>query len=198
MLRRLLRFFSSSKQPETSMILAKLNARLQPVDRGDVFEDPLAEAMQAASLGDVSGGGTLLSDDGEMVRSDIEIETTLQMAQAVPAIIELLNGMGAPKGSVLATDDGVEQPFGVAEGLAVYLNGTDLPAEVYADSDVNYVIEEAERLLGDEGFRLSHWEGPRETALYFYGASFQTMQTRLQPLLTSYALCQQCRVEQIA
>jgi hypothetical protein len=41
--------------------------------------------------------------------------------------------------------------FGVTEGLAVYLNGTDLPHEVYATSDVSDLIAALLGHLGAEG-----------------------------------------------
>ena len=63
----------------------------------------------------------------------------------------------------------------VTEGLAVYLNGTDLPDEVYATSDVNELIAGMHGSLGDEGRMQSYWQGPRETALYLYGSSAARM-----------------------
>ena len=73
--------------------------------------------------------------------------------------------MGAPKGSRLIWNDGAnELEFGTLEGLAVYLNGTDLPDAVYEQSDARFVYEEFGRLVGSEGRVVSHWQGPRETA----------------------------------
>ena len=91
-----------------------------------------------------------------------------------------------------------QQPLGQLQGLALYLNGTDLPDEVYAESDVNEVWDACERLLADEGEPMSYWEGDTETAIYCYGKNFQEMQRRLQPFLDEYPLCAQCRVVQIA
>jgi len=91
-----------------------------------------------------------------------------------------------------------ELPFGINEGLAIYLNGTDLSPDVYKTSDINFVYSEFNRLLDTEGRIHSYWEGGRETALYMYGPSFQTMKTRLSDFVASYALCQKARIEQIA
>jgi len=45
-------------------------------------------------------------------------------------IAETLEELGAPKGSTLrVAESGTVRAFGNAEGMAVYLNGTDLPAE---------------------------------------------------------------------
>jgi hypothetical protein len=82
--------------------------------------------------------------------------------------------------------------------LAVYLNGTDLPREVYETSDVNVVVEELTRLLGNEGKLHSYWKGPEQTALYLYGSSFERMRTATAAFVASYPLCQRARVVRIA
>lgn len=89
-------------------------------------------------------------------------------------------------------------PFGKAEGLAIYLNGTDLPKEVYEKSDVNVVYDTVEKLLGDRGAIQGYWQGPTETALYLYGDSAQEMREAIAGFLASYPLCQRARIIQIA
>jgi hypothetical protein len=105
--------------------------------------------------------------------------------------------LGAPRGSVLSAGDRTLE-LGRLEGLGLYLNGTDLSAEVYASSDVNVVLERLEDLLGDDGDLHGYWEGPRETALYFYGESFATMAERIAALVAAEPLCEQARVVQVA
>lgn len=118
---------------------------------------------------------------------------------AATAPSDTLNDLGAPRGSRLLVEaTGRQIPFGMTEGLAVYLNGTDLPDEVYRDCDSNYVHSELNRLLDREGRVLSWWEGPTETAFYLYGSSFLSMRSRLDGFLWTYPLCQRCRIEQIA
>ena len=41
------------------MVIVRLNARLQPLHRGEWFEDPLAEALEKKTYGEVTGGGTM-------------------------------------------------------------------------------------------------------------------------------------------
>ncbi|MNY60646.1 hypothetical protein D3C86_1972270 [compost metagenome] len=114
-------------------------------------------------------------------------------------VIAVLERLGAPKGSKLKIEgEDREVPFGVTEGMAVYLNGTDLAPEVYRDCDSNIVHSELERLLGPEGRVLSYWQGPTETAFYLYGSSYQEMEARIADFLASYPLCQRCRLQQIA
>lgn len=192
------RLAARGKRRPGPWMLVTLNARLQPFDRGTHFEDPLDEALQRAGCGRVTGGGSSLGQDG-IDSCDLEIDIAGSPAEAERMVIEQLEALGAPKGSVLRVEpEGRERRFGSAEGLAVFLNGTDLPAEVYATSDVNFVVSELARLLGDEGRVLSHWEGRNETALFLYGASFEAMQAKIEPFLASYPLCQRARVVRIA
>ena len=84
--------------------------------------------------------------------------------------------------------------FGVTEGLAVYLNGTDLPGEVYASGDVNDLIAALLERLSAEGDMQSYWEGPRETALYLYGSSAARCTSLTVGVLARFPLAQRCRV----
>jgi hypothetical protein len=176
---------------------ARLNARVQPIARGEIWEDPLDELLKLRDLGEVTGGGSQLDASGEIIYCEIEIAAKNDSSETRAAIIDALTKLGAPKGSKLMADAG-EMPFGDREGLAVYLNGTDLPPEVYEQSDVNFVFSEFDRLLAPAGQIYSYMEGATETALYMYGPSFMTMKTRLADFIASYPLCQKARVEQIA
>ena len=178
-------------------VTLQLNAKLQPVHRGDIFEDPLDDFLQENNLGEVSGGGTMLSKDKEIEYCDIEINMPDISEASINRVIAELERLGAPKGSLLHVDD-KKIAVGKAEGLGVYLNGTDLPTEVYENSDVNVVYGELEKRIEGIGRILSYWDGPSETALYLYGDSFTAMQEKIADFLASYPLCQQCRVVQIA
>jgi hypothetical protein len=192
------KLFKPSATPPSAvgdMVIARLNARAQPLDRGEVFEDPLSDILEAAGTGQVTGGDTQLGEEGEIAFCDLEIMVPEATDAVLGAIRDALEGLGAPKGSKLIWNDGAnELAFGTFEGLAVYLNGTDLPDEVYAQSDINFVYEELGRLLGDEGRVVSHWDGPRDSALYLYGRSAETMLARIRRLLESYPLCQKARI----
>jgi hypothetical protein len=182
-----------------ALVVASLNARLQPVDRGALYEDPLDQALREAGLGSVTGGGTQLAETGELEHCDIEIELADGTWERLEVVVALLERLGAPKGSRLLVDRGERDiRFGSSEGLAVYLNGTDLSDDVYRDSDVNYVYDEFNRLLDGIGSVHSYWEGPTETALYAYGSSFEEMRAALAGFIESYPLCERARLVQIA
>jgi tetratricopeptide (TPR) repeat protein len=181
----------------SSFVVAQLNARLQPIDRGELFEDPLDEILQEANLGRISGGGTMLTDEREVAYCDIEINLNELNDQSLQKVIQELENLGAPKGSLLKMGKQAIE-FGVSEGLAIYLNGSDLPDEVYQNCDSNIVYTEISRLIEGEGMIMSHWQGPTETALYLYGNSFTTLQELIREFIDTYPLCQKCRIVQIA
>ena len=157
------------KQPKPApkrFLVAQLNARLQPMHRGEFFEDPLDAELKRSQLGEVSGGGTLQSPGGEIEYCDIEIELSGDPSAAERLVISTLEALGAPKGSKLRVEAEDRQVlFGTTEGLAVYLNGTDLPDEVYKECDSNFVYSEFDRLLQEEGRVLSYWQGPTGDSL---------------------------------
>jgi hypothetical protein len=172
-----------------------LNARLRPQDRGARYERPLREALDASLPGRrVSGGGTLLSAEREPLVGDIDLDVPGDAREALRLVTAALEAAGAPKGSSARLDEGDAVPFGNTEGLAVYLNGTDLPSDVYAGSDVNDLIAALLERLGAEGDMQSYWQGPRETALYLYGASAARMDELTASVLARFPLAQRCRV----
>jgi len=182
-----------------SILVARLNARLQPVHRGELYEDPLDEELQRAKIGYVDGGGTSLRATGEIDTCDIELRVHNLSLETIRFVIDAIETLGAPKGSYLRIEaEGREIPFGAAEGLAVYLNGTDLPESTYAECDSNFVHDEFTRLLGSSGRVLSYWEGSTETALYMYGQSAEDIKSKLSDFISTYPLCDRCRIERIA
>ena len=182
-----------------------LNVKLQPKHRHEL-EDALEERLQKMEINaEMTGGGTAQEANGEIASCDIELKLSDGSDENLKKIIGLVEKMLGPIGSQLIVypeDENAEVkriPFGVHEGLGLYLNGKDLPDEVYENCDVNFIYQEIERLLGDfkTGHIASYWEG-EETALYLYGQSFEEMHKRIKPLLDQYPLCQKCRVVKIA
>lgn len=174
----------------------KLNARFQPKHRFEL-EDALQEILEKAHMGEVTGGGTAQNVDGEIAYCVIDIQLTNDALDSVTWLVDLLNRIGIPKGSVL---QGIEPEIevGILEGLAYYSNGVDLPPEVYATCDINYVIEQMELAMEGIGRLFSYWEGSTHTALYFYGRSYSEMKQKIEPFISTYPLCQKSRIEQIA
>jgi hypothetical protein len=171
-----------------------LNARLRPLDRGAIYEDPLQEVLDVRSPGsEITGGGTLMKPGGEPASSDVDIDLEGDPEAGLALVIETLLTLGAPKGSTARLEGSEPITFGTADGVGVYLNGADLPESVYATSDVNDLITQLNERLGAVG-RMYSWQGPRETALYFYGSSADQMRALMRDVLDTYPLARQCRL----
>ena len=185
---------------EPILAYAKLNARILPLDRGDRYEDPLIEALAGNGYGEVTGGGTGQSENGEMtIAASTSISATSRRAcRSSASSFRIAARRAARPSNTSVNGEKVEVPFGFLEGLAIYLNGTDLPDEVYEKCDVNELYDEINRLLGDRGDIQGHWQGPTETALYLYGYSADEMKSLIANHLANYPLCQKARVETIA
>ncbi len=177
-------------------ITIRLNARLQPADRGNIYEDPLDAMLKAERLGEVTGGATKLAEDGSVAYCDLEVRVPDTKDATLAKITDVLELLGAPK--LIAEGQDKVVTFGRLEGLAVYLNGVDLHAGIYQSCDINQVIAEFDRLMGIAGRYQGFWQGPRETALYLYGKNAEKMRSRIEPFIVKYPLCQRARVEKIA
>ena len=148
----------------------------------------------------MTGGGTGQAENGEIAYCGIDLNL-VDVEKGVPFVCEFLAVRGTPRGSALEFEQNgekVEVAFGILEGLAIYLNGTDLPDEVYEKCDVNELYGEINRLLGNRGDIQGHWQGPTETALYLYGYSADEMKSLIADHIANYPLCQRARVERIA
>jgi hypothetical protein len=209
------RFFKSSRPVEREPIVgyAKLNMRLGPVARGRYFEEPLIRAFQQSGLGAVTGGGskgressgTQGAPEGMEVHwcvIDVEMAEAERSAQL---ICDCLERHRAAKGSQLEFYVGGERfvaDFGMAEGIGVYFNGTDLPREVYQQHRFNDVAVLLDKLIrpesaGDGGI-FDTWHGPRESAMYMYGRSAELMKAAIAPFIADNPLCRGARVVTLA
>ena len=179
-------------------LTATLWEYIMPMERGDRYEDPLDEALSQHDLGGVSGGGSQLSDDCGIEFVDIEI-TLNDLERGIPVIVATLEANGAPKGSRLRHDQGADRQtleFGVTECLAVFLDGVGLPDEVYQTNDINVLIEQLAEILSGDGLGelRSWWQGPKETALFYFGEDAERMFQAMRPPLENFPLSQNARM----
>jgi len=177
-------------------VTARIWEPIEPIARGERYEDPLQAALQAAELGTVDGGGSQLTKLGEVQFAEIELHLA-NLDAAVALAIRVLEEAGAPQGSELRFNESGRSPvgFGAQQGLAIYLDGVSLRQEVYANLDLAAVVRQIEDALGLGGKSLrGSWGGPEETSLYFYGPNAEQMFRRLEPLLLTLPICQNARV----
>ena len=193
--------FRKEKIEEPNFIVATLNDKIMPIDRGEIYEDPLNELLIAENIGKVTGGGTMQEASGEIDYCDVEIKlnSTEIDKTIINNIIEKLESFGAPKGSFLTIEKTQEKiNVGKLEGIGIYLDGINLPKNVYEECDINFVITEFHRLTETEYIVNRNWQNETGIALYFYGESFEKMKTQIKDLVENYPLCENCRIEQIA
>ena len=164
-------------------LTVELNAKLQPIHRGEMFEEPLENVLIQANVGEVLGGGTFMSATGEIEKCDITLDVKDDWIAKVFAYLQRIKII--PKGSKIICKQEIT-PIGQAEGMAIYLNGTDLPAEVYRTNDINELISKLQDALGTE------------TALYFYGESYLKLYESVKHILEIHPLCKLSHVKQIA
>lgn len=182
-------------------IVIQFNEKLDPIDVEDYYEEPLEEFLNEKEYGEIVGGGTMQSPTGEIEFFDIQvlIYDDNNIMKIIDEIKIKLESLGAPKGSFIEIEDGEEKiSFGKREGLAIYLDGVNLPENVYKECDSNYVVSEIIRLTGCNDDIIRFWEGDTETAIYFYGESFDKMERDIFEFVNTYPLCKGARIVQIA
>ncbi len=176
------------------LVLARVYEHIEPIDRGDRYEDPLQATLERMGLGRVTGGGSQLDKLGGIAYADIDIELT-NGDEALRIVAEALEEAGAPQGSELiqTSDSRVLREFGKLQCLAIYLDGTSLPDEVYATLDFEAVVEAIGAAAGDNSYR-GFWQGPEETGMFLFGSDAEAMFARVEPILRRLPIGQNARV----
>ena len=176
------------------VVIARMFEHIEPIARGERYEDPLDAVLAPANLGRVTGGGSQLNEHGGIEFADVEIELA-DLDQALRLVSETLEKSGAPQGSELidASDGRVLREFGTQQCLGIYLDGVTLPAEVYANLDFDQVVHEIDAAAGPDSYR-GFSQGPEETALFLFGPNAEDMFTRVEPVLRRLPIGQNARV----
>ena len=149
-----------------NILVIQLNDKINPIDRGEVYEDQLNEFLAKNEYGEVIAAGTVLEKNGEVALCDITIEllNSKESNQIISEIIEELEKLGAPNGSKLIIEKTKQEiEFGALEGLGIYLDGVNLPDKVYKEADPMFVINEIKRLANIQSHVIREWRGHAET-----------------------------------
>lgn len=174
------------------LLIARLYEHIEPIDRGERYEDPLDAALRNSGLGEVTGGGSQLSERGEIDFVDVEIRVA-NLDDAIPAIVRSLEASGAPVGSQILHNADVRREFGAQQSLAVYLDGVTLPDDVYANLDFDETLATLTAAAGDDSYH-GVWQGAEETGLFFFGPDAEAMCSRVEPALRTMPIGQNARV----
>ncbi len=86
-------------------VYVKIPANLGPVDRGEMFEDPLQRALESGAIGTITGGGSQLGEMDEAGHREIEFcDIDLELYDAVKGLEVLrheLARLQAPPGTIM-------------------------------------------------------------------------------------------------
>lgn len=177
-------------------VTVRIPARLQPAHRDELIVTPVRQLLEQISPGTrVAVTETVVNQHGEPLEAVLELEVPLADAErVVTAILDLETGL--PKGSLVEIN-GKGATFGELEGLAVYLNGTDLDDEVYAAADLQALVDDLQAHLDRDGQLWSYWQGPTETALYFYGPDAGMIRGAIDGRVHEQPLMERCRMVQL-
>ena len=91
---------SAVAQSTSTFVFVKVTESIQPVARGQKYEDPLDAALKQAMLGEVTGGGSLLTKDRKIEWVGVDVELN-NLMRGIPFLRTKLRELGAPKGSTL-------------------------------------------------------------------------------------------------
>ena len=111
---------TTNSMEEPLFVFVKIPEAIWPIDRGDKYEEPLEQSLEAASLGEVTGEGEMLSvPDAEGHREIEYCGIDVDLFDPHPGL-ELLRSelkrLGAPKGTVLEyTLDGIAYEANIYE-----------------------------------------------------------------------------------
>jgi hypothetical protein len=94
-------------------------AAIDPIDRGELFEDPILDALGAAGIAsDYLGGGSALSEvDGRMAITGVDIELEVgDLKRALDIICRVLRTAGAPPATTITQFEPEEIVHHLGEG----------------------------------------------------------------------------------
>jgi hypothetical protein len=174
------------------LVIARLYEYIEPIDRGNRYEDPLQTVLDAAQAGAVTGGGSQLNESGGIEFADVEIELA-NLDAAIDLVANTLEAAGAPQGSEILHEAKIVRVFGRQQCLAIYLDGTSLADDVYANLDFDDVVTRIGTAAGPDSYH-GCWQGPEETGLFFFGSTAEEMFTRVEPVLRTLPIGQNARV----
>ena len=85
---------------KTYLLYIKIPEQIMPEDRAKKYEDPINDLLSKHQLGEVSGGGTMLTKDKQIEYVGVDVDVT-DPEKAIPLLVSKLKEIGAPKGTVI-------------------------------------------------------------------------------------------------
>lgn len=176
--------------------VAQIEEYIEPIDRGDRYEDPLGKALEEKGFGAVTGGGTQLDDEHLVLWADVDMELA-NLDDALDFAKETLNNLGVPIGSKIHYEKDGEthsDDIGKLEVLGIYLDGIGLPEEVYAELDFAAFYDELKAILKPQVELRGIRQANEETGLFAVGASCDKAYDLLPALTGKMPILQNARI----
>ena len=82
------------------MFYVRIPGDIQPMVRGDRFEEPLHRALNVAGVGEVTGGGSQLGEGTTVEYCGIDV-VVRDRQRGLQLIRETMRSLGAPTGTVI-------------------------------------------------------------------------------------------------
>lgn len=179
------------------MVTARIWGPVRQQERAIRYEAPLTAIFRGYRMGEVVECSTRMSRELETEFVDIEL-LLKDLGEPLELVRRALEEAGAPAGSELRLggSEGEEViPFGRKQGLAVYLDGINLPDVVYDTCTADELARQIHGKLTSLGGEIrGSWVGPNETAIYLYAPDAEEAFAALEPIIAAYPLCQNARV----
>lgn len=180
-------------------IVIQINDKVLPIHKRNLYVKPLHDFLEENNYGEISGGGILKEEPGEIIFCDIHVKLYQEeiTSSVLNSIIKHLEDCGAPKGSkIIIEKTHQEILFGKKEGIAIYLDKENLEQKNDAQYNIDFVQSEISKITQTSQER--YWKGNSTTGLYFYGQSFEKMKNEVSDFMETYPLYQNVRIAQIA
>jgi len=182
------------------LVIVTIPEYIEPMDRGERYEYPLIERLEETGLGQLTGGGTRMNKASQILSVDLELRLA-NLDSAVAFCASELESYGAPKGSRMVFGDAPNRTtvgFGKMEGVALVLDGVNLPAEVYEEYGLDELLDVLEpELEGGVGELHGCNTLDETTELYFYGPSADKILEVIAGVQSVVPLCQNSTTRKI-
>ncbi len=156
---------------EPVFLTIRLPLKIGPMERYEFWEEPLTDVLESDDLGEISGGGTMMAEEGSIQYSDIELELPDLADDRLAKIEAAMLKLGAPKKTLMLADDATTlKEFGIISVVGIGLDGTGLPDSAYEDFDPDTFSDDIVATLGDGYTYGGSDAGERYTFFYYHGA----------------------------
>ncbi len=184
---------------EPHYISVRLPLKIGPMDRGEMWEDPLMARLDSDPMGEVTGGGTMMAADGGIAYCDLEVALPDLTDKRLDELQAHLDALGAPKGTEFITDDGISlRKFGTVSVVGIGLDGSGLPDEAYEGFDPDIFNDQILSALGDGYSYGGSHAGHRYTYFYYHGPDAAHIDKTLRSIADAQPIGTGAQFDQVA